>query len=102
MIEEKIRIGRKKGIPKHRLIQYVRGQMDGSINILRFDSTANPQCSVPCVFCRKVLIKFDISVRCIGPSGESFCGNLQDDAAPVSKLTSGQKRRMHLRGDRID
>ena len=94
MIDAFVRQARKKGVKEHRLIHFVRREVGTHINVLRFDSEANPQCSVPCVLCRTQLIKFGISVRCITPSGECFSGALDDETAPKSKLTSGQRRRM--------
>jgi len=93
MIDAYVREARTKGIREHRIVPYVRRQI-GCINVLRFDSSANPRCSVPCVLCRKVLIKFDIQVRCILPSGECYVGKMDDAWAPESHLTSGQRRSM--------
>mmetsp|Transcript_4045 Transcript_4045/g.7781 ORF Transcript_4045/g.7781 Transcript_4045/m.7781 type:complete len:99 (+) Transcript_4045:111-407(+) len=95
MINAQVQHARKKGVHSSRLVPYVRKQLGAHLNVVRLDSEANPQCSVPCVLCRKQIITFGLRVRCITKTGEVFCGFLDDDEAPRSKLTSGQRRRIH-------
>lgn len=96
MIDHYVVNARKNGVPSHRLISHVRKKIGNNINILRMDSTAEPRCSFPCIFCRKVLEKFDITVTCIDKNGSVFVGKMTDDNIQDSSFTSGQKRCMKL------
>jgi hypothetical protein len=46
--------------------------------------------SVPCVLCRRELVKFDFDVHMVKEDGSMFVGKLTDDDAPASKPTSVQ------------
>jgi hypothetical protein len=71
--------------------------MRGQIHVVRVGSDGAPICSVPCVFCRREILRFGLRVYCIQQDGTLYCGSLRDAAAPQSKPTSGQKFRMkHL------
>ena len=68
--------------------------MGGTISVVRVDARGELVCSVPCVFCRREILKFDLTVACVGPDGSVFRGSLADANAPASKPTSGQRFRM--------
>lgn len=81
---------KKKGVPSHRTIYWIRRKMGPDIVTWRLTSDGSHGCSVPCVYCRQEIIKFDLRVTCCTGKNKWFCGFLTDDDAPESKMTSGQ------------
>ena len=53
--------------------------------------------AVPCVLCRREIMRFGFRLQCpLGPD-EVFYGRLDEADAPISKLTTGQRRQFtHL------
>jgi hypothetical protein len=80
---------KKKGIPNHKLKEWIKRKVE-CIHVVRMRKDGLPGCSIPCVFCRRLIISFDLSVVCTTMSGEVFKGKMTDSNAPSSKLTSGQ------------
>eukprot|EP01025_Chloroclados_australasicus_P039940 TRINITY_DN4159_c0_g2_i1.p2 TRINITY_DN4159_c0_g2~~TRINITY_DN4159_c0_g2_i1.p2 ORF type:complete len:169 (+),score=20.46 TRINITY_DN4159_c0_g2_i1:121-627(+) len=82
----------KSGVPPHKRVAWVRRKLRGDIVVWRRTGDGQLGCSVPCVFCQKVLKKFDFRVLCMDRDGNWWKGRLDEDDAPVSTLTSAQKR----------
>lgn len=81
---------KKKGVPGHRMVHWIRRKMGPDIVTWRLKSDGSNGCSVPCVYCKQAIIKFDLRVTCCVEGDKWFCGFLTDVDAPPSKLTSGQ------------
>ena len=82
----------KHGIKRHSIVTWVRRKLGGEIEVVRLRRDGTPSCSIPCIFCRRALITFDIKLTCCTDfTGElTFCGPASE--APPSGFTSGQKR----------
>ena len=81
---------KKKGVPSHHTVCWIRRKMGPNIVTWRLTSDGTHGCSVPCVYCRQEIIKFRLRVTCCVGNNKWFCGYLTDHDAPESKLTSGQ------------
>lgn len=89
-------VARKHGVPQHRVVTWVRRKIGPDLLLLRYTSDGCVGCAVPCVFCHRVLIKYDLRVHCCQPDGLWFSGRLDEPAAPLPMLTSGQRRQLGL------
>mmetsp|Transcript_21175 Transcript_21175/g.36063 ORF Transcript_21175/g.36063 Transcript_21175/m.36063 type:complete len:133 (+) Transcript_21175:434-832(+) len=49
---------------------------------------------MPCIFCAKQLVRFDLRVHCAMPDNTWFSGRMDDAHAPVCKPTNGQIKMM--------
>lgn len=83
---------RKKGVANHKMHEWVKRKVS-CIHITRMRKDGTPGCSVPCVFCRRLLIAFDLRVVCRTEDGDLYKGKMDAYDAPASKLTSGQRAR---------
>lgn len=92
VLEKWIRIATKRGVRHHAVIAWVKRKCGGTIIVKRVLQDNTPGCSFPCIFCRKELEKYDISVQCTLRSGDTFEGKLDDPSLPQSFLTCGQRR----------
>lgn len=81
---------KKKGVPSHRTVHWIRRKIGPDISTWRITSDGQHGCSIPCIYCRDEIIKFDLRVTCCIGKDQWFCGFLNDVDAPQSKLTSGQ------------
>ena len=97
LIAEKIREARKHGVAPDGTVHWIRRKYGKDISVWRiiFDNNEKKYeygCSIPCVLCRRELIRFDFNVHVTTGTEQWFHGYLTNDDAPVSKLTSGQMR----------
>lgn len=81
----------RHGVPSHRVPHWIHRKYKGALTVCRYRHDGTPGCSVPCVLCRRELIRFRIPVACHTPDGALFRGHLDDVDAPVSKPTMGQR-----------
>ena len=63
----------------------------GRIAVIRWKMDGSFGCSVPCVACRRELIRYGIRVCCFTADGTWFEGKMDDPGAPPSKISSGQR-----------
>lgn len=88
---------RKKGVPQHSVIPWVRRKFPGrpEIVVWRLTSSGDLACSLPCLLCRKQLIKFGFRVTCHTGTVQGvdvwYSGTLTEVSAPVSTLTTRQR-----------
>lgn len=86
------RIARRHGVPSRSIIHWVRRKMGNQISIWRQTEGKNNACTYPCVLCKETLLRYDIKVFCYTPEGKIFSGKLNERNAPLSVLTSSQRR----------
>jgi hypothetical protein len=85
----------RKGIPSHCVASWIhRKTRGGTICITRTRADGSLGCSVPCIACRRELVRYNIKVQCVKEDGTWFRGYMTDEGAPDSKPTSGQKRNL--------
>lgn len=92
---------RRHGLQQHQVVTWIRRKAGADITVWRQLANGTLGCATPCVFCSKELQRFDLKVHCVvqrdGCAEMSwFSGRLNEDGAPCSKMTSGQK--MQLQG----
>ena len=83
---------RRKGVPPHKVIYWIRRKIGTHISIIRYRSDGTLGCAVPCVFCQRELTKYDMRIHCIDSEGEWFNGRMTDGNIPKPVLTAGQRR----------
>jgi hypothetical protein len=83
---------RKHGVPAHKTISWIRRKIGGHIAVVRFRSDGTEGCAVPCVFCQREIIKFDLQIHCSTGDGSWYSGKLSEAGAPTPVLTAGQRR----------
>lgn len=92
LLTKSVEEAKRHGVKGHRLIGWMhRKNKGGVITVTRVRADGSFGCSVPCSECRKALLKFCVRVRCHLPDGTLFDGRMDDEDAPASKFTSGQK-----------
>ena len=89
---------RKKGLSGQRAVAWVRRKLGPDISTWRINASGAVCCAVPCVLCRREILRFGFRLSCPLGQGRYFCGWLDDAAAPVSKLTSQQRLAIRPRG----
>ncbi|KAH7618735.1 hypothetical protein NADE_005584 [Nannochloris sp. 'desiccata'] len=87
---------RKHGVPNHKLVSWIRRKIGGHIVIVRYKGDGTLGCAVPCVFCQRELIKYDIHIHCITTNGTWYSGRVDDINAPPAVFTTGQRRMLKL------
>lgn len=95
LLENYIHNAQQHGVPNHMIGWWIHRKTGGLMTIFRFKADGTIGCSVPCVFCRKIIITFRLKVQCVTSDGYWFRGYLDEIDAPQSKMTSGQKRLIH-------
>ena len=78
------------------MVSWIRRKLGGHIIVIRFRSDGSLGCTVPCVFCQKELMKYDISIHCVTTSGTWYRGRLNDANAPEACFTTGQRRMLKI------
>lgn len=91
----------RQNVPRHQIVHWVRRKAGADLTVWRQRADGTLGCSVPCLLCKSFLDVFDLRVTCVVSPGEWFHGRLSDQGAPVSKLTSGQQRKVS-KGNRED
>ena len=86
----------KRCIPPYKIKSWIHRKMGGVVSVFRFRADGTVGCCVPCYACRKELLKYDLVVHCLDPDGRLFCGKLDDEDAPPSQFTSGQRRNLRM------
>lgn len=101
VLEKWNRLASKRGVAGHAMISWIRRKSGGVLVVKRFVGHASEQntqgCSIPCIFCRKQLEKYDFVVECMCKEGDTFYGRLGDPESPPSCLSSGQRRMLASR-----
>lgn len=92
VLDKWIRLAVKRGVAAHAIISWIRRKTGGTIVVKRYLFDNSLGCSVPCVFCRREIEKYDLVVTCTGRSGDKFEGRINDPEFPPSVLTLGQRR----------
>jgi len=83
---------RKRGVRPSNVTAWIHRKNKGVMTVLRSRADGTFGCSVPCVYCRREMLRYNLRVQCFTSDGDLFCGPLDDAGAPRSKLTSGQTR----------
>eukprot|EP00887_Chlorella_sp_A99_P006974 scaffold2.g6974.t1 len=91
LIESSVQEARRRGVPPHKIVPWVRRKLGGGLLVVRFRTDGSPACAAPCILCSKEIERFDLKVVCVGEDGGWFCGRLSDPHAPQQRLTTGQK-----------
>lgn len=99
LISHFVQQARKKGVPPARVVSWVRRKMGTEVCIWRQCADGSYGCSVPCPMCAKVLIRFDVKVRCCLGDGQWFKGRLDDPGAPMGKPTTYQRLTLNFRDE---
>jgi len=94
LLDEWTTRARRHGVASHATAAWLHRKTGGTVTVVRPRSDGSLGCSVPCVRCREVIVRYRLRVRCITEDGALFEGYLDDIDAPESKLTTGQKRTM--------
>jgi hypothetical protein len=102
LIEEWVRNARRHGVACHATISWVKRKSGGEIVVKRFLHDETPGVSIPCVFCRAEIEKFNLRVVCTIETGKGeiagqvFKGKLSDSIAPKSVFTGLQKKMLRI------
>lgn len=89
----------RHGVPMHKRVAWMRRKFGGHMTVWRPLSDGTLGCSIPCVICRKVLLRMHVTVHAVMSDGATwFHGQLSDQGTPRSKPTSGQVRKLHFSG----
>jgi hypothetical protein len=91
LLESYVLAARRKGIPAHGIVTWVRRKLGADLVIVRHRADGTLGCSVPCALCQKALIKFDLRVHCLLGGGAVFSGRLTDRGAPKPGLSKAQQ-----------
>ena len=83
---------RRHDVPSHNLVHWLHRKNKGVLTIMRWRTDGSWGCSVPCILCRRELIRYGFPVRCFTSDGHWFDGYMDDPDAPSSKPTKGQAR----------
>lgn len=83
-------------MPSHKTVSWIRRKLGGHIVIVRYRKDGTLGCAVPCIFCQRELVKFDIHIHCVDAQGSWFSGRLDDTDAPEPVFTTGQRRMMKI------
>lgn len=100
LIDKALEDARRHGVSSHNIVSWLHRKNKGQITVARLRGDGSWGCSIPCVECRKVLLRFHIRVQCFTHENEWFSGYLDQNDAPVSKMTSGQKKKRNKRNKR--
>jgi len=92
LLEEWTLQAKRHGVPSHKIVSWIRRKIGTHIAIIRYRSDGTLGCAVPCIFCQKELLKYDMHIHCPTASGGWFSGRLTDENAPKPVLTAGQRR----------
>lgn len=87
-----VREARKSGVPKHRLVAYVKRKFGSRISVFRFRHDGTLGCALPCAWCQKELERFDMKVTFVDSEGQWCDGRVSDGTLPKPVLTAGQRR----------
>lgn len=83
----------KDGVPDLKVADWLRRKDMGHMTVLRWKADGTLGCSVPCILCRRELLRYDIRFRCVLPDGSWYDGPMDAPDAPVCKMTSMQKNK---------
>ena len=97
VLDEWRRLAIKRGVPSHAIISWVRRKTGGTIVVRRYLFDNSLGCSIPCVFCRREIEKYDMVVTCTCQTGGRVEERIRDPGFPPSVLTCGQRRMLYRR-----
>lgn len=92
LLQKCIQDAQRHGVPSHKIAYWIHRKNTNIITIARWRGDGSFGCSVPCISCRKELCRYGFRVKCFTADGHWFDGYLNDNDAPSSKMTSGQKQ----------
>lgn len=92
LINHYIREAQKHSVAPYKIASWIHRKTGGTLTIYRNRADGSHGCSIPCIFCKREILKLGLRVQCCLHDGQWFVGYLDDDNAPCSKLTSGQRR----------
>jgi hypothetical protein len=95
LIQSYISAARRHGVPTHQVVSWVRRKLGADVVIIRQRSDGTLGCAIPCLFCQRELLRFDLRVHCSLSNGGFFSGRLTDRGAPKPTLTMGQRRMLN-------
>lgn len=95
LLDEWVQSARRHGVACHAIISWIKRKSGGEIVVKRFLHDDSPGCSIPCVFCRSEIEKFDLTVVCTVQSG-TFRGKMSETVAPKSVFTGLQKKMLKM------
>lgn len=96
LLDKVVREAMRHGVSRHSIVTWVRRKYGADVIVWRMLGNGSLGCSVPCVFCRREIVRFDLRVHVVIDNSLTwYHGFMTDNDAPPSKLTCGQKRNMH-------
>jgi hypothetical protein len=88
------RQARRHGLRSHQIVTWVRRKCGPDLVVWRTLQDGSYGCATPCVLCQREVLRYDFRVHCPLSSQQWYVGRLDDAGAPVSKLTTSQRRTM--------
>ncbi len=55
---------RRHGVAKSGVVRWVRRKLGSHLTIVRYLADGRTACAVPCIFCRRLLVSYDLVVHC--------------------------------------
>lgn len=87
---------RKHGVASHAQTAWVRRKLGGHLLVWRTTADGHLACATPCIYCRREIVRYDVTIHCSQSSTAWYSGRLSSSAAPLPQLTSGQRRNLQL------
>jgi len=92
LLDSWVHQAKRQGVPSHKIVSWIRRKFGTHISVVRYRSDGSMGCAVPCVFCQKELMRYDMRVHCVDSSGNWLDARLTDGNVPKPVLTAGQRR----------
>jgi hypothetical protein len=92
LISAWVRRAHKSGAFGHQVVPWVRRKLGPDISTWRVGADGVLASSFPCVLCRKEILRFGLRLSCPLGGAAMWYGTLDEAGAPVSKLTSQQRK----------
>jgi hypothetical protein len=93
LFKETIFQARRKGVASYKVIAWIKRKHGSDLTVWRERVDGTLGCSIPCSYCKKVIEQFGMRVHVLVDEDNWYHGYLDEENAPVSKLTSGQSYR---------
>lgn len=95
LLRSALRDARNHSVRGEAVPRWLRRKYGGLVEVVRpveseSGSGLSRGCSVPCILCRRELLRYGFEVRCTTRDGRVWRGRLDQDDAPASKATRGQ------------
>lgn len=95
LLDSWVHQAKRQGVPSHKIVTWIRRKIGTHISVIRYRSDGTMGCAVPCVFCQKELMRYDMRVHCVDSSGNWLDARLTDGNVPKPVLTAGQRRMLN-------